>query len=114
MIIGEILNTSKSGKEISVKVETKFKPTATKTKFKPQNTVKIIVQKPPRCVCDNLQFKKNEKYVLMGRKAKSKKIFVIKWRTGFVEKVSKQLVNKLTKTSERAKTWGLCAVRKSG
>ncbi len=97
-----------------MKVETKYKPRAANAKFTPDNTVKILVQKPPNCQCDNLEFKKNEKYVLMGRKAKGKKIFVIKWKTGFVEKVSKPLVDKLKKASQRSRVWGFCAQKKSG
>jgi hypothetical protein len=94
-----------------VKVETKYKPTAEKTKFTPKNTVNIKVQKPSNCRCDNLDFQKNEKYVLMGRK---KRTFVIKWRTGFVEKVSQALVDRLKKSSQRLKTWGFCPQRPSG
>ena len=94
MIIGEILNVTKGGKEINVKVEKKYKPKTFRTKFKPQNIVNIMLQKKPNCRCDNLEFKPNEKYVLMGKKSKSK-VFVIKWKTGFVEKVSKSLVKKL-------------------
>lgn len=106
MIIGKIVNASESGREITVKVETKYKPRAQKTKFRPKNTVNILVQKPPTCTCDNLEFKKNDKYVLMGQKSRRRRTFVIKWKTGFVEKVSKSLIEKLKK---RSKSWGFCA-----
>ena len=96
-----------------MKVETKFKPIAEKTKFIPKNTVRIRVQKISNCQCDNLEFKKNERYVFMGKKTK-KRTFVIKWKTGFVEKVSKPLVQKLNKSLQRLKTWGFCVQRRSG
>ncbi|XP_028399649.1 neurogenic locus notch homolog protein 2-like isoform X2 [Dendronephthya gigantea] len=106
VIVGEIVNASESGREITVKVETKYKPRAEKTKFRPKNIVNILVQKPPTCSCDNMEFRKNDRYVLMGQKSRRRKTFVIKWKTGFVEKVSKPLIEKLKK---RSKSWGFCA-----
>ena len=103
-------NRIKGKREIEVKVDKKFKPTVEKTKFKPNNTVKIEVRKSPDCLCENMEFRANEKYVLMGRKTKSK-VFVIKWKTGFVEKISKPLVDKLDK---RSKEWWFCAKKYGG
>lgn len=112
-IIGELLSASKNGRIITVKVDSKFKPTADKTKFAPQNIVKMVVQKPTGCRCENLEFVKNEKYVLMGKRVRRKKIFVIKWKTGFVEKVSASLEVKLKKTAQKSKAWGFCALKRS-
>ena len=110
-IVGKILNVTSGGTEIAVKVDMKFKPRGKRTRFTKQSTVHIVVKKGPNCRCENAEFKTNEKYVLIGKKGRKTKGFEIKWKTGFVEKISKPLVKKLDK---RSKQWGFCAQKNRG